>query len=181
MEEWAKGFTACKLCNTTRHPHHGKGLCRVCHATIWRKSNPEKVSAQADSSYVRNYVLRNEAILARRRERYLLNKEHRANAQENARRQYRKNPALYKARAEERRIRVDRDAFERIKPRILERDHYTCRKCGRSSSGEGVRLEVHHADLDGSNHTPENLITLCSYCHKSIEQHHRHQRKYSNT
>lgn len=179
MSAWARDYEACKLCGTTRHPHHGNGLCRVCHATVWRKQNPEKVSEQSATSYVRNYVLRNEAILARRRERYLLNKEHRANAQENARRQYRKNPELYKKRAEERRIRVDRDAFERIKPKILERDGRRCRKCLRSAEEHGVILHVHHINLNGGDHRPENLITLCAFCHKSLEQHHSHQRKYS--
>jgi hypothetical protein len=178
MEEWAKGFTACKLCNTTRNPHHGQGLCRVCHALIWRKRNPEKVSEQADKSYIKNYVLRNEVILARRRERYLLNKEHRANAQENARRQYRKNPEAYKKRAEERRIRIDRDAFEKVKPSILKRDNYTCQKCFRTRE-DGMVLHVHHKDLNGANHNQENLITLCGFCHKGISQHHAHQRKYS--
>jgi 5-methylcytosine-specific restriction endonuclease McrA len=78
-------------------------------------------------------------------------------------------------------VRVDRDAFERVKPKILERDHHTCRKCLRTPAGDGIKLEVHHLDLDGSNHTPDNLITLCSFCHKALEAHHRHQRKYSNT
>ena len=178
---WSTKYEACKLCGTTKHRYHGKGLCRVCFARIWRVRNPEKVSEQADRSYTRNYVLRNEEVLARRRERYRDNAGHRENAQENARRQYRKNPQLYADRAAERRIRVDRDAFERIKPSILKRDNYTCRECNVHGIGYGgnSELHVHHINLDGGDHRPENLITYCAQCHKSLPEHHAHRRKYS--
>jgi hypothetical protein len=48
---------------------------------------------------------------------------------------------------------------------ILDRDNYTCVKCGR---GKGhVNLLVHHIVpwRDGGRNTNDNLITLCSLCH----------------
>jgi 5-methylcytosine-specific restriction protein A len=50
----------------------------------------------------------------------------------------------------------------------LERDKYTCQKCGKTHH-EAV-LDVHHKDKTGRNkkehnHSLENLITLCHSCH----------------
>ncbi|WP_445506642.1 HNH endonuclease [Niallia sp. 03190] len=58
--------------------------------------------------------------------------------------------------------------FERIKGnklryKILERDNYQCVLCGNTNE-----LEVHHmlALYLGGKSTEDNLITLCSECHK---------------
>lgn len=53
--------------------------------------------------------------------------------------------------------------------RILERDHYTCQKCGESEE----LLHVHHKKPieDGGLHTSKNLICLCWHCH---EEEHGH-------
>lgn len=182
---WAKDFPACICCRTRKFKHHSKGLCTACYARVWRKGNPEKVARQADTNYKRNYVLRNDAVNKRRRERYRENKQHRANALANAQRQYQKNPQAYKDRSAERRKRVDRDTFEKIKPRILQRDGYVCRRCGAKGHAggkgfsEGRQLTVHHLNLDGADHRPENLTTLCEPCHKTLPEHHAHKRKYS--
>lgn len=60
-------------------------------------------------------------------------------------------------------------------PHILERDNFTCQICGRQR-----RLHIHHIDGNGMSHngiiqsrkdrndSPDNLITLCNYCHYSI-------------
>lgn len=48
---------------------------------------------------------------------------------------------------------------------ILWRDKETCQECGATES----RLYIHHLKerhLGGTNH-PNNLISLCHYCHKS--------------
>lgn len=44
--------------------------------------------------------------------------------------------------------------------RILDRDGYRCRDCGRPG-----RLEVHHVDGDAMNDADDNLRTLCRTCH----------------
>ena len=49
---------------------------------------------------------------------------------------------------------------------ILHRDAYTCQCCGKKN----CRLEVHHIRFksDGGTDDEENLITLCTDCHKGI-------------
>lgn len=53
-----------------------------------------------------------------------------------------------------------------IKEKILERDGYECNVCGRKTN-----LQIHHIVKRswGGSHTEDNLITLCSKCHRSIE------------
>lgn len=60
-------------------------------------------------------------------------------------------------------------------PHILERDGYSCQICGRKT-----RLCVHHIDGNGEtqngieqpriirNDSPDNLITICTFCHYAI-------------
>ena len=52
-----------------------------------------------------------------------------------------------------------------VRQEILERDGFCCRLCGRKE-----RVEVHHRRKHRTNkeHTPENLITLCSTCHRQV-------------
>jgi len=61
-----------------------------------------------------------------------------------------------------------KDRYQQLRQSILERDNYTCQKCGRSD----MPLSVHHKDGKGdsnhwkeANNDPDNLITLCLYCH----------------
>lgn len=70
---------------------------------------------------------------------------------------------------------------------ILNRDHYTCRKCGISNLSES-RLHVHHKHyiygLDPWEYKDTELITLCEDCHKEIhsttEIHHYRLNKKTN-
>ena len=53
-----------------------------------------------------------------------------------------------------------------VRKRVLERDGYRCRKCGKAG-----RLEVHHvvSVYDGGRpFHDDNLITLCRGCHVEI-------------
>lgn len=49
---------------------------------------------------------------------------------------------------------------------ILHRDNYTCQCCGKKN----CRLEVHHIKFksNGGTDDEENLITLCTDCHKGV-------------
>lgn len=172
---WPEGVV-CKSCNTRKYEYHGNGLCTACHARLWRKKHPAKVKVQNKRSYVRNYILRNDEVLARRRKRYATDPTLRLKQRLRAHKQYLKDPAAYRARCYERRKRTDRNAFEKIKPRVLKRDKYTCQKpgCGRTKG----RLHVHHINGIGSDHRMENLITWCDRCHRSHREHHEHKRKY---
>ena len=47
--------------------------------------------------------------------------------------------------------------------KILERDNYTCKSCGRTK-----KLEVHHIDGNNKNNDLNNMITLCMACHRNL-------------
>jgi hypothetical protein len=53
-----------------------------------------------------------------------------------------------------------------LKQKILNRDDNKCYICGKETN-----LHVHHIipRVHGGPHIPENLITLCSGCHRSVE------------
>lgn len=55
---------------------------------------------------------------------------------------------------------------------IRKRDNYNCQRCGKSQEFEladfGCVLAIHHYDNDHYNDAPENMVTLCSYCHRII-------------
>lgn len=53
-----------------------------------------------------------------------------------------------------------------VKDQVKERDYYQCQICGFESF-----LEVHHivSRKCGGSHKLENLITLCSSCHRAVE------------
>jgi predicted nucleic acid-binding Zn ribbon protein len=55
---------------------------------------------------------------------------------------------------------------KKLRDAILERDGYKCYICGKTTE-----LHVHHIirRSQGGEHKPENLITLCSSCHRTIE------------
>ena len=57
------------------------------------------------------------------------------------------------------------DWTKTLKRSIRERDHYICQLCLK----EGY--PVHHIDYDKKNCNPENLITLCSFCHNKTNFH----------
>lgn len=46
---------------------------------------------------------------------------------------------------------------------VLERDNYTCQKCGSKK-----QLHIHRIDWNEENNTPENLILLCNSCHQKV-------------
>lgn len=58
----------------------------------------------------------------------------------------------------------------KTRPIVLERDGYKCTKCGKNK-----KLCVHHIKGDGltssikdKDHTPNNLVTLCTSCHSRL-------------
>ena len=53
--------------------------------------------------------------------------------------------------------------------RILERDNYTCRRCG-SNGRPGNELTVHHARYENfGEERNTDLLTLCLACHSNAE------------
>ncbi|MBI4300272.1 MAG: HNH endonuclease [Chloroflexi bacterium] len=56
--------------------------------------------------------------------------------------------------------------WSEVSQNIRKRDRYRCTQCGASD----VELHVHHIVplSQGGSNDPDNLITLCDYCHKEI-------------
>lgn len=62
----------------------------------------------------------------------------------------------------------DWDARRRV---VYQRDHYTCRNCGRQGGPYGaVELHCHHVvpKARGGTHRTANLVTLCEACHDAV-------------
>lgn len=62
--------------------------------------------------------------------------------------------------------------------RVLKRDDFRCRVCGRRSSDHvDIELHVHHIRPHGLGGLTEhdNLITLCSTCHTGLDPHEEHR------
>jgi hypothetical protein len=65
--------------------------------------------------------------------------------------------------------RTPRDPSLRLRFRVMQRDHFTCRACGASpAKSRGVELHVDHVApwSKGGETTHENLQTLCSRCNQ---------------
>ena len=58
----------------------------------------------------------------------------------------------------------ERLKFQLIKPRIIERDQFTCKFCHNTVKS---KLDVHHINplQCGGTNEDDNLITLCRKCH----------------
>lgn len=65
---------------------------------------------------------------------------------------------------------TSREVVPLLRQLVLERDNYTCQKCGATT--ETAQLHVHHEKSYTFNkimaNDPDNCITLCKECHKEI-------------
>ena len=74
-------------------------------------------------------------------------------------------------------LALNRNPTPKQRMRILKRDDYRCRICGRRPADYvDVELHVHHIRpwSKGGITEDENLITLCHTCHKGLEPHEDH-------
>ena len=62
--------------------------------------------------------------------------------------------------------------FENTKAKVLNRDNYTCQCCKSKKMKKTDKLEVHHIIFrsNGGSNEENNLITLCSSCHRALHQ-----------
>jgi 5-methylcytosine-specific restriction endonuclease McrA len=65
------------------------------------------------------------------------------------------------------RLRLDPEAYEALRQRMLRRDGWRCQSCGRMEN-----LEVHHQRFRSrlGDDSEANLITLCAVCHASAHR-----------
>ena len=65
------------------------------------------------------------------------------------------------------RVKLETDAYDRLRIEILERDHWRCQNCGSLQ-----HLQVHHQELrsHSGGDSEENLITLCDHCHLLVHR-----------
>jgi len=61
---------------------------------------------------------------------------------------------------------------------ILERDNFTCKYCGRREYTFKRSLHMHHIDYNHENNDVNNLITLCSRCHRNTNLNRAFWEKY---
>jgi 5-methylcytosine-specific restriction endonuclease McrA len=52
-----------------------------------------------------------------------------------------------------------------MSPKVLDRDDYTCQKCGKQ---DRHNLVAHHKDGNSLNNTVENLVAVCRSCNNSL-------------
>ena len=66
------------------------------------------------------------------------------------------------------RLRLDAQPYEDLRMRVLRRDGWRCQSCGTM-----LNLEVHHKQFRSRSgeDSEENLIVLCSACHKGMHGH----------
>jgi len=64
-------------------------------------------------------------------------------------------------------IRLDAKAYWELRKEVLERDGWRCQYCGSLSA-----VEVHHQRFRShqGEDTENNLISLCSKCHREIHE-----------
>ena len=55
--------------------------------------------------------------------------------------------------------------WKTLRREVLKRDDYTCYYCGFRYHSY---MEVHHNNGDWANNSPENLITVCPFCHSCL-------------
>lgn len=59
---------------------------------------------------------------------------------------------------------------------IRERDNYICKLCGELQGD--ITHHIHHIDYDKTNHSPDNLITLCRRCHSKTGTNRNHWKEF---
>jgi len=58
-----------------------------------------------------------------------------------------------------------RDWNDDLKDSVRKRDNFICQECGIHQDELDYKLDCHHIDYDKKNCNPNNLISLCRYCH----------------
>jgi len=75
-------------------------------------------------------------------------------------------------------VQKENESWEAIRQRVLDRDGHACRFCDMTETEHQEQhdqgLHAHHVlprDAGGEDH-PDNLVTVCTACHRTIESVH---------
>lgn len=155
QKKWSRKYDYCVVCDTTEFKHQARGVCSSCSKEERRKQNKEW-----------------------RMRRYSI-KEYREQKLARSRKWKRDNPEKIKAYSV-RNYKEKREKLLRQKNEfnhggnywaVLERDNFTCQRCGRHP----VYL-VHHT---GESHAKDKQVTLCKGCHSAIHKSRKVLERYS--
>lgn len=58
--------------------------------------------------------------------------------------------------------------WSKIRKAVLDRDRWCCRIC--RADGVEAKLNVHHKEHDRRKNEIEDLVTLCTTCHRAVHQ-----------
>lgn len=66
-----------------------------------------------------------------------------------------------------------KEEWAKIRLKVLQRDNYTCKQCGKHKSSLACYLNVHHIRpiSRGGSDALSNLVTLCENCHAKQPNH----------
>lgn len=174
---WHKEYDRCQECGTIESPHRSLGLCNRCYARQYYAKNRERLTKLRQIRRQRPDVQEKERDMyktpegrkyTRERQRKW-RKENPEKAKAIKDRFYEKNPNYrteYSRRPEMKeynrnynlRKKYGENAFV-----VLERDNYTCQKCGSKDD-----IHIHHIDWNKENNELGNLILLCNSCHLTL-------------
>lgn len=153
----------------------------------WRKNNPEKVKAYYERTKDRRkryYEENKEKIMKNQKQWFKENEEERKEHAKEYRQKNKKrisnvakikNKRYMENHPEKFKEWQDNHHFGGMRIKTLERDNFTCQKCGMTEKQHlkkwGCSLNVHHQDGNGrgkqkKNNNLSNLQTLCKSCHK---------------
>jgi len=149
-----KKIINCRLCKQ-KGEHCGFGLCRKCYGKKYRKEHYEEICAyrEKNAKKIKEYIKKwrdenRDKIRIRSKEWAKRNR--------------------YKIRKINE-LAVNKRRFSGNRKKVLERDKYKCQVCGSRE-----KLAIHHVDGIGRhskrkiNNSLENLIVLCSSCHRGL-------------
>ena len=81
---------------------------------------------------------------------------------------------MQRIRPKQPRMQLDPSAYDDLRLQVLQRDAWRCQICG-----SGQNLEVHHKNFRSrrGDDSEENLITLCTICHRIMHRQHQRYRQ----
>jgi 5-methylcytosine-specific restriction endonuclease McrA len=76
--------------------------------------------------------------------------------------------ALYAKHADVKADYHSKVRFGGLQDAVLTRDGNRCRMCGERPTGRLGKMPIHHIDGTKDNNVMENLIALCTSCHRTV-------------